>query len=128
MPFPPLQFPGEPDALTEVRLRAELKLLRSAATMLQRTEIWTRPELLKPKTKEEIEKLKVDLSPEMEAELKRLAEEYWEPTAVAERIVIRAPLERIKPGLRARLLKLESYFVEKGWRLPRWERPSWLLE
>lgn len=102
--YPPLQFPGEPDILAEVRLRAELKLLRTIATMHERT-------------------LKM-----REATMKR-----WPGVYEAMEIVeppphfIKQALE-LAPSLKGRLLQLESFFVEKGWRLPRWERPSWLVE
>lgn len=120
----PLKFPDEPDALTEVRLRAELRLLRSIVTSIQRIEIFTRPEwLLSPEKVEEFIQL---FSPEVRASLRTIREELWRPEAVGERIVAMAPVEQIKPGLKARLLAVESYFIEKGWHLPEWKRPGWL--
>ena len=120
----PLKFPDEPDALTEVRLRAELRLLRSVVTSIQRIEMFTRPEwLLSP---EKVEEFIRSFPPDLRASLRTIREELWAPEAVAERIVAMAPVEQIKPGLKARLLAVETYFIEKGWHLPEWKRPSWL--
>ena len=91
----PLQLPGEPDALAEVRLRAELKLLRSTASQMERIEVATR-----------------SLKPEEAAGI----------------IVATAPTLRMKPLLKSRLLQVETFFIERGWHLPEWERPTWLLE
>jgi len=102
--YPPLQFPGEPDILAEVRLRNELRILRLLATMHGRS-------------------LKM-----REAYMKR-----W--PGVYEAMEIVEPLPRwieqeiaIAPRIKERLLEVEVYFVEKGWRLPKWRRPEWILE
>lgn len=100
MPFPPIGIPGEPDVLAEVRLRAELKLLRTTATMMRR----------------------------MQAMEKAFLKGTMPPEEVAELIIITSPTMKIKPQLKERLLKTETYFIEKGWRLPKWKRASWLLE
>jgi len=34
----------------------------------------------------------------------------------------------LAPRIKERLLKVESFFIEKGWHLPKWTRPGWLLE
>lgn len=117
----PLKLPGEPDALTELRLREELKLFRSLATQIERTEAITRPP-----SPEAAERLLSQLPLETQEKLRKAAREIWHPEAVAERIIAFSPVERIKPDLKARLLQVESYFIEKGWHLPEWQRPSWL--
>ena len=94
-PLPPFQLPDEPDVLAEVRLRAELKLLRSTASIMERLQAAT-----------------------------------WglKPKEAAGIIVAVAPTLRMAPLLKSRLLQVETFFIERGWRLPKWERPSWLLE
>ena len=102
--YPPLQFPGEPEVLSEVRLRYELRLLRTLATIHGRT-------------------LKM-----REAFMGR-----W--PGVYEAMEILEPPPRwialgiaLAPRITERLLQVEAFFVEKGWRLPRWTRPGWILE
>ena len=100
----PLQLPGEPDALAEVRLGAELKLLRSLATQHGRT-----------------------------LKFREMALKQWPGVYEAMEILeppphfIREALA-IAPRLKERLLQVEAYFIERGWHLPKWERPSWLVE
>lgn len=119
--YPPLKLPGEPDALAELRLREELKLLRSLATQIGYAEAMTRPP-----SPEVAERLISRLPLETRRKLRKAAREIWHPGAVAERIIVFAPIERMKPDLKARLLQVESYFTEKGWHLPKWRRPTWL--
>jgi len=102
--YPPLQLPGEPDILAEVRLRSELRILRTLATMHGRTMRMR------------------------EAYLKR-----WPGVYEAMEIVEPPPrfLEQemaLAPRIKGRLLEVERYFVEKSWHLPKWTRPGWLLE
>lgn len=98
----PLKFPGEPDALTELRLREELKILRTIATMHGRTMMFREKFM-----------------------------EMWPGTYEAEEIVepspywVRQALE-LAPKVKERLLEVEAYFTEKGWHLPDWKRPGWL--
>jgi len=103
--YPPLQYPGEPDVAAEIRLRAELKVLRTLATMVGRLELMRRSFYANwPGVYEATE----ILAP---PDHKAILEEH----------------ERIRPLIKGRLLEVESYFVEKGWSLPKWSRPEWLL-
>jgi len=98
----PLKFPGEPDALTELRLRDELKLLRALATMHERTMMFREKFMGRwPGVYE--------------------AEEITEPPP----FFIKQEME-LAPRVKGRLLEVEAYFIEKGWHLPKWKRPSWL--
>ncbi|MBA7678435.1 hypothetical protein ES703_86710 [subsurface metagenome] len=117
----PLKLPGEPDILTQLRLSEELKLLRSLATQIGHTEAITRPP-----SPEAADRLLSQLPLETQEKLREAAREIWRPEAVAERIIAFSPVERIKPDLKARLLQVEGYFLEKGWNLPKWQRPAWL--
>ncbi|MBA7711370.1 hypothetical protein ES703_120329 [subsurface metagenome] len=94
--YPPLQFSGEPDALAEVRLRAELKLLRTIATMHERTT-----------------KMRGIF-------MKRWPGVYEAMEIVDSGHVIEEEL-RLAPRVKERLLQVEAYFVEKGWHLPKWK-------
>lgn len=98
----PLKFPGEPDALTELRLREELKLLRTLATMHSRT-----------------------------LRMREVFMKRWPGVYEAMEITEPPPFfikqeTEIAPGVKGRLLEVEAYLIEKGWPLPEWERPSWL--
>lgn len=130
-PLPPteafLPFPGEPDKAAEARLRANLRLFRYITTMHERTKRLTEQpvpkafrELLYPRPPE--------LPPELEKKLEEISKEIWKPEAVAERREFIAPLIEMEAEIKKRLLAIEQTFVERGWHLPKWERPSWLLE
>jgi len=101
-----VQFPGEPDALAEIRLRAELRALRHVATMAGRLDFMR--EAFYRKWPGVYEATEILAPPEQKA----LIEEH----------------EKLKSPLRSRLLNVEAHFIEKGWRLPKWTRPQWLLE
>ena len=126
----PLQFPDEPDALCEVRLRHELRVLRGICTGIEEIE-W----LLGGPTPARAKKLLEQLSPEflrrllpIPKELEEAQKMIWEPSAIADRIIAASPILRLKPRIKERLLQVEAFFVEKSWRLPKWTRPGWLLE
>lgn len=130
-PLPPVEaflpFPGEPDKAAEVRLRANLRLFRYIATLHERTKtLVERPvpkafrELLYPRPPE--------LPPELEKRMEEISKEIWKPEAVAERREVIAPLIEKEPEIKEILLAIERTFIERGWHLPKWKRPSWLLE
>ncbi len=130
-PLPPteafLPFPGEPDKAAQLRLRGYLRLFRYLATYHECTKrLAEHPipkafrELLYPKPPE--------LPPEVEKKLEEISKEIWKPEAVAERLEFIAPLIEKEPEIKERLLAIEQTFIERGWPLPKWERPSWLLE
>lgn len=128
--YAPLQFPGEPDALCEVRLRHELRVLRSIATGIEEIE-WLLGGPIPARAKQFLERLPPDFSkklPPLPKELEEAQKDIWEPLAVADRIIAASPILRLKPSIKERLLQVEVFFVEQGWRLPRWTRPGWLLE
>lgn len=109
-PLPPtgafLPFPGEPDKAAEVRLRGALRGFRAAATTLSSQSFL-----------EEFEKKM------------REPGGIWSPEAIAQRYEsVRPIIEKSMSEIKERLLAIEQTFIEKGWRLPKWERPSWLVE
>ena len=104
-PFDIVQLPGEPDALAEVRLRAELKLMRSLATQ-----------------HDQLERLRSIFLQTWPGTFE--AEEILEPT-MREYREIKGPYTE---WIKKRLLNIEVHFVDKGWRLPKWTRPKWLLD
>lgn len=128
-PLPPteafLPFPGEPDKAAEARLRANLRLFRTVATNLERIQAAIREPL--PKAFRELLFPPLPkLPPKAEEQLKQIDEmmKRWRPEARK----VFAPIIQTKPEVKERLLAIEQTFIEKGWRLPKWERPSWLLE
>lgn len=100
-----VQFPGEPDILAEVRLRAELKALRTVATQ-----------------HEYLERMRGIFLQAWPGTFE--AQEILSPT-MREYMEIRGPFTK---WIKKRLLGIEAHFVEKGWKLPKWRRPDWLLE
>jgi len=101
-----VQFPGEPDILAEVRLRAELRALHHVATMAGR----------------------VDFMREAFYRKWPGVYEATEILAPPDHKALIAEHERLRFPLRIRLLDVEAHFVNKGWKLPKWTRPRWLLE
>jgi len=126
--YPPLKLPGEPDALTELRLRDELRALRSVATSIEEIE-WLLGGPTPARAKKFLEKLSpefLEKLPPIQKELEEAQKKIWEPGAIAERIIAASPVLRLEPILKERLLQVEAFFVEKGWSLPKWTRPGWL--
>ena len=122
-----LPLPGEPDKAAETRLRIHLRGFRAIATNLEHIQrLVEKPvpkvfrQLLYPKPPE--------LPSEIEKRLEEISKEIWKPEAVAERRELVAPILETKPQIKERLLAIEATFIERGWKLPRWERPSWLVE
>lgn len=135
-PLPPteafLPLPGEPDKAAELRLRVHLRAFRTIATMHERTKRLVEEPL--PKVFRQLVYGKLPrLPPELEKKLEEMEKEgkkpggIWSPEAVAERRRLIAPLTQMEPEIKDRLLAIEQTFIEKGWHLPKWERPSWLL-
>ena len=130
-PLPPtkafLPFPGEPAKAAEIRLRSHLRAFRYIATTHERVKRLTEQPV--PKTFRELVYPKFPkLPPEIEKKAEEISKEIWKPEAVAERRQFIAPLVEIEPEIKERLLAIEQTFIERGWHLPKWERPSWLLE
>ena len=135
-PFPPtesfLPQPWEPDEAAELRARINLKLFRSMATSLERIQRLLHPPV--PEVWHEVLELP-KLPPELEQKLAKVRREMsgpgglWSPEAVEERRRAFEPvINQMKGQVKERLLALEGAFIDKGWRLPKWKRPSWLLE
>jgi len=97
-PLDIIQFPGEPDIVAEKRLRFELRMLRDWATRTGSLDFFT--------------DIVIQQVPEKASSILKQMPFVFE----AKRI------------LGKRLLNMEVHFVEKGWRLPRWRRPQWLLD
>lgn len=137
-PLPPteafLPFPGEPDKAAEVRLRGALRGFRAAATNLEHVQMLAHeplPKVFRELVYPKFAKFPPDLEKKMEEFEKRTREPggIWSPEAIAERYeLVRPILEKSMPEIKERLLAIEQTFIERGWHLPKWERPSWLLE
>ena len=137
-PLPPVEaflpFPGEPEKVAEARLRGALRGFRAAATNLEHIQ-WLAHEPL-PKVFRELVYPKLQkFPPELEKRLEEFEKKMrepggiWSPEAIAERYeFVRPILEKSMPEIKERLLAIEETFIERGWKLPKWERPSWLLE
>ena len=137
-PSPPVEaflpLPGEPDKAAELRLRGALRGFRAAATNLEHIQMLAHEPL--PKVFRELVYPKLPkFPPEVEKRMEEFDKEsrkpgmIWSPEAIAERYeLVRPILEEGKPQVKERLLAIEQTFIERGWHLPKWERPSWLLE
>ncbi|GAH87389.1 unnamed protein product, partial [marine sediment metagenome] len=124
---------GEPNKAAEIRLRAHLSAFRTIATMHERTKRLV--EQPPPKVFKELVYPKLPkFPPELEKKLEEMEKEMaspggiWSPEAITKRRQLYAPLIEKEAEIKERLLAIEQTFIEKGWHLPKWERPSWLLE
>ncbi|MBA7715196.1 hypothetical protein ES703_124237 [subsurface metagenome] len=136
-PLPPteafLPFPGEPDKAAELRLRGALRGFRAVATNIEHIHQlieYPTPKVFRDLIFPEFPKL----PPELEKKMEDMEEEMrkpgfiWSPEAVENRRKVATPLIEMEPDIKESLLAIERTFIEKGWHLPKWERPSWLLE
>jgi len=136
-PLPPVEaflpFPGEPDKAAEIRLRGHLRAFRAAATNLEHIQRLVHepfPKVFRELVFPKLPKFPPKLEKKMEEFEKKMTEPggIWSPEAIAERRKFATPISETKPGIKERLLAIEACFIERGWHLPTWERPSWLLE
>jgi len=137
-PLPPVEaflpFPGEPEKVTEARLRGALRGFRTIATNLEHIQMLVHKPL--PKAFRELVYPKLPkFPPKLEERLEEFEKKMrepggiWSPEAIAQRYeLVRPIIERSMPEIKERLLAIEQTFIERGWKLPKWERPSWLLE
>ena len=137
-PLPPVEaflpFPGEPEKVAEARLRGALRGFRAAATHLEHVQRLVQeplPKVFREYVYPKLPKFSLELEKKME-EFDRETREpggIWSPEAIAERYeLVRPILEEVKPEIKERLLAIEATFIERGWHLPKWTRPRWLLE
>lgn len=128
-PVPPtevfLPFSGEPAKAAEVRLRASLKLFRIIATNLENVQRLV--EYPVPEAFHEVMGIP-SLPPQVVKKLEEIKKDIWKLEAVEERRKAAALLLEIKPEVKERLLAIEGTFIEREWHLPKWKRPSWLVE
>ena len=137
-PLPPIEaflpFPGEPEKVAEARLRGALRGFRTAATNLEHIQMLTReplPKVFRELVYHKLLKFPSELEKRLEEFEKKMREPggIWSPEAIARRYeLVRPIIEKSMPEIKERLLAIEQTFIERGWKLPKWERPSWLLE
>lgn len=128
-----LPYPGEPDDLAEIRLRGALRGFRAAATNLEHV-AWLSQKLLPKVFREYVYPKFPAFPPELEKKMEEFEKKMtepggiWSPEAITERRKLATPILEMMPEIKERLLAIERTFIEKGWKLPKWKRPSWLLE
>lgn len=129
-----LPLPGEPDKAAEVRLRSALRAFRAAATNLEHVQMLAHeplPKVFRDFVYPKFPKFPPEVEKRLEAFEKRMREPggIWSPEAIAQRYeLVRPILEKSMPEIKERLLAIEQTFIERGWGLPKWKRPSWILE
>lgn len=139
-PLPPmlpveafLPLPGEPDKLAEMRLRTHLRGFRAAATNLEHIQYLAHeplPKVFRELVYPKFPKFPPEIEKKMEEFEKKMTEPggIWSPEAIAERRKFATPILEMKPEIKEILLAIEQTFIERVWHLPKWKRPSWLLE